>query len=276
MEHFSFTRAGREWNEDRVYSCDDFAFVLDGATCLTNEHYSNYGSDAEWYANWWFEYLKVELKKTKKTIPEILKAGIKKVVNDYKKLSNKMPEDFPSATFSAIRRINGKIEMYTLCDTSIIFFSKNGDIKFIQDASNGVNDGFNIITVRGFAKKEKTTLLEARKNHADVISNGRLKKNKFGGYHVLSDSVEAIDFGMYNSIDEELIDKVLIMSDGYSQVFDVVKFMTYEQLIRKVNSLSDVKKIYNKLYKYQESDKGCDKYPRFKVRDDASVAFMKF
>ena len=28
MMNFSFTKGGRSWNEDRAYSCEDFAFVL--------------------------------------------------------------------------------------------------------------------------------------------------------------------------------------------------------------------------------------------------------
>lgn len=278
MINFSFSKAGREWNEDRAYSCEDFAFVLDGATCLNGEHFSSFGSDAEWYANWWYEYLKIELKDISRTIPKILKDGIKKVVKDYKKLAKgETPEDFPAATFSAIRRIDGRIEMYSLCDTSLIFLSKNGEVLYIQDASNCVNDGFNTIIINAYAKKENISRLEARKKYADVIRHGRkYLKNQPCGYHVLADSVDAIDFGIYNSIDESLIDKVLIMSDGFSQVFDVIKFMTQEQLIKKINSLYDAEKIYNRLYKLQELDKDCRKYPRFKVRDDASIAFMKF
>ena len=61
MEHFYFSQGGREWNEDRAYSCEDFAFVLDGATSLYPEKYSNFSTDAEWYSNWWCEFLKVEL-----------------------------------------------------------------------------------------------------------------------------------------------------------------------------------------------------------------------
>ena len=278
MINFSFTRKGnRDWNEDRVYSCDDFAFVLDGATCLTKDHFSSFGSDAEWYADWWCEYLKVQLKNIKKTIPDILKSGIKKVVQAYKKMSNnQIPEDFPSATFSVVRRVDGILEMYSLCDTSIIFLSKNGDSLFVQDSSNCVNDGFNVIRMREFSKRENISLVDARRKFAEIVMNGRKTKNQPGGYHVLSNSEDAIDYGFYNKIEENLISKVMIMSDGYSQVFDVVKFMTYDKLIKKVNTLADVEKIYNKLYKYQESDKGGDRYYRFKLRDDASVAFMKF
>ena len=45
MEHFTFSRAGRAWNEDRVYSCDEYAFVLDGASSLVKTQYSDFQHD---------------------------------------------------------------------------------------------------------------------------------------------------------------------------------------------------------------------------------------
>ena len=43
MKNFVFTKEGRAWNEDRCYSCDDFAFVLDEAT---EELLSDYDLDS--------------------------------------------------------------------------------------------------------------------------------------------------------------------------------------------------------------------------------------
>lgn len=277
MEHFNFTRPGKIHNEDRVYSCDEFAFAIDGATCLTGDHYSKFNSDAEWYSNWWKEYLVKALKNKKKTIFEILKKGIEKVVKDYVKLSGgKEPEDFPSATICIARRNNGKIEIYTLCDCVVLLKSKTGETMFIQDPFNCVNDGFNLMTIQHFGKKEKLSFSEAIKKHRDIVIEGRKKKNKIGGYWVLSDKVEAVDHGIFNTIDEEIIDTIMLLTDGYAQVFDTVSFMTDKELLSKGKTLKDIEKFYNKLYKLQDADPECNKHLRFKLRDDASIAVMKF
>ena len=279
MEHFTFTKPGREWNEDRVYSCDDFAFVLDGATCLFNDHYSKYATDAEWYSNWWCEYLKKSLGNTKKEIPDILKAGIKKVVKDYQKLAkDNVIEDFPSSTVSIVRRNNGMLEFYSLTDSSMVVLSKSGICITIQEQGNTVKDAFTIMKVLDTGKKHNMPLMEARHKFGEIVQQARIRKNQFalGGYYVLADSEEAINHGIYASVEEALIDKVLILSDGYSQVYDVVKFMPPEKLIKKINSYADAEKIYNKLVKYQQKDKLAKKYYRFKVSDDTSLAYLKF
>lgn len=279
MKHFTFTKPGREWNEDRVYSCDEFAFVLDGATCLFDDHYSKYATDAEWYSNWWCEYLKKELGNLKKEIPDILKAGIKKVVKAYQKLAgeNKI-QDFPSSTVSIVRRNNGMLEFYSLTDSSMVVLSKTGICITIQEQGNSVKDAFTIMTILDKGNTDKIPLMEARYKYGHIVQEARIRKNQFalGGYYVLADSEEAINHGIYASVKEDLIDKVLILSDGYSQVYDVVKFMTPEKLIKKINNLADTEKIYNKLVKYQQKDKFAQKYYRFKVSDDTSLAYLKF
>ncbi len=279
MEHFTFTKPGREWNEDRVYSCDDFAFVLDGATCLFSDHYSKYPTDAEWYSNWWCEYLKKNLSNTKKEIPDILKAGIPKVIKAYQKLAGEnMIEDFPSSTVSIVRRNNDMLEFYSLTDSSIIVKSKTGLCVTIQEQGNTVKDAFTVMKILDLAKANKITPMESRHKFGNIVQEARIRKNQFalGGYYVLADNVEAINHGIYASVEESIIDKVLILSDGYSQVYDVVKFMPPEKLINKINNYADAEKIYNKLKKYQEKDKLAKKYYRFKVSDDTSLAYMKF
>ena len=280
MEHFTFTKPGGKWNEDRVYSCDDFAFVLDGATCLTGEHFTNYNSDAEWYSNWWCEYLKTELKNTEKTIPEILKLGIGKVTKEFKKFAGKNKiKDYPSSTVSIVRRLeNGLLEIYSLTDSSILVLSKTGIFEVIQEQSNHVKDAFTVMKLHSLAQSENITLMQSNKKYKQIVADARQNKNKFApsGYFVLADSEEAIEHGIYSNIDESLIDKILILSDGYSRVYDVVKFMSAEKLIRKINNLKDVEKIYNKLKKLQEKDSLAKKHFRFKVSDDASLAYMKF
>lgn len=276
MKHFTFSRAGRAWNEDRVYSCDDFAFVLDGASSLVKDQYSNLNTDAEWCSNWWCEYLKEALKDTTKKIPEILKSGVELSTKEFCNMAPTDIEDFPCTTVSIVRRLNGILEIYALADSPIIIKAKSGLIIVFEDSLNTVNEGFNTIRIKDYAIKENISMVESRAKHSDVLYRNISIKNKLGGYYVLANSVEAIDHGVYNYIEEDLIEKVAILSDGFAQVYDTVKFMTHEELVGNINSLEDVERIYDKLYKLQDDDIKCDKYTRFKVRDDSSIAVMQF
>lgn len=277
MRHFSFSRPGRAWNEDRAYTCDDFIFVLDGATSLVKDQYSDFATDAEWCSNWWYEYLKDALCDMSKDIPDILKEGVVLSTKEFKEISNNIElEDCPCTTVSIVRRRNGLLEIYALADSPILLRSKAGRYLIVEDTLNNVNEEFNIMRIKNISDTDNVSMVEARQSHPEIIYRNVAIKNRFGGYYVLSNSIEAIEHGVYNYIEEPLIDKVIILSDGYSQVYDTIKFMTHEELMDSVDTVEDAETIYNKLYEFQESDIECNKYLRFKVRDDATMAFMQF
>lgn len=93
---------------------------------------------------------------------------------------------------------------------------------------------------------------------------------------VLADSVDVVDNGIYTVISDELVKKVLIMSDDYSLVFDTFKFLTEKELLNEINCESDIAKIYERLYTLQEQGEGALNYPRMKKRNDATVVAMMF
>lgn len=277
MEHFSLSVAGRSWNEDRAYSCNEFAFVLDGASALVKEKYSNFTSDAEWCSNWWYNYLKSELCDTTKPILQILKEGVVKSVVEFGQLSKGANViDFPCTTVSIVRRVNGFLEMYALADSPILIRAKSGLTLVFEDTLNTVNEGFNAIRIKQLSLKDNCSVVETRLKYPQILKRNIEVKNKIGGYYVLSNSVDAIDHGVYNKIEENLIDKVMILSDGYSQAYDTVKFTSVEELLNMVSNIQQAKDVLSKLKDYQNQDVGGDKYIRFKLTDDASIAYLKF
>ncbi len=277
MNNFLFTCAGREWNEDQGYVCEDFGFVIDGATGLTGERYSNMETDAKWYSNWWCEELKRELPNKNKSIRQILEDGIEKVKKDYKKLAGKVKvKDFPSSTISIVRLNGEKIEVYTLGDSPIIMQSNTGRVDTVRDTRNTINDFAIQSMVKAIAVKENISVREANKRHPELVLEGRLRRNNYGSYYILADDKDAIREGMYQEFNKDVIKKVLIMSDGYSQTFDLFKFISEEELMKKLNNIEDAKKIFNKLFSLQNKDALGDKYIRFKTSDDATVVGMYF
>ena len=275
MSNFCFTKAGRSWNEDRCYSCEKFAFVLDGATSLFDQKFSDLTTDAEWYSNWWYIYLKDALNNEILTIPEILQNGVELVVNDFNKLSGDVVvTDFPSSTISVVRRINGILEIYTLGDSPIILQSKNNMSIAIADTLNNVNDDIHKMIIKDIAVKKNLSIIKAKTQFPDCIKQGRNMKNTFGGHYILADSKEAILHGVYRKVEENLVKKVLMVTDGYSQIFDLFEKYTINEFAEKINSLKDAEKVYNELYNLQEEDPEGDSYIRFKMRDDASIAVL--
>lgn len=277
MKNFMFTKGAKDWNEDSGYVCENFGFVLDGATGLLGEKYSDKTTDAEWYSNRWCEYLKTALADLNKPIIDILEDEFDNVVKEYKKIAgNRKIDDFPGATLSIVRDNGKDIEFYALADSPILIQDIFDNTYLLVDTRCNLNDYIIHTIVKDIAVKEKKGVVGTREKYADIVMSGRLKSNKFGGYYVLSNSKEALRQGIYDKMPRKLVKKVLIMSDGYSQIIDTFKFMTEEELISKINSISQAEKFYNKLVILQQKDKDGDRVVRFKTTDDATLVCMNF
>lgn len=274
--NFTFTKAGREWNEDRCYSCEYYAFAIDGATGLGDEKVSDFNSDAEWYSEWWREYLIKQLKDYSRPIHEIVYSGVGMVVDEFKKLAGeKKVEIFPSAAINIARKLeNGNLEIYVLGDSPLLVQTAMGHTFEISDTLNNINDGITLATLHYHAKQDNIPLFEARKKYAEVLAVARVTKNNQWGYNVLSDVAEAVNKGIYKILDGNIFKKVLLMTDGYSQCYDTFSLYSLDDFASKLDSKESAEKIYDELYSAQEKDKNAETHIRFKLRDDATLAVL--
>ena len=126
------------------------------------------------------------------------------------------------------------------------------------------------------AKENNITVNEARQKYPSVIAEGRKLRNTIGHQYVLADKEKAVDEGISFSMPINLIKKIIIVSDGFSQCFDLFKFVNKENFIKSINSKEDAIKFYKKLNKLQNKDNLCKKFARFKKTDDASMACVIF
>ncbi len=92
---------------------------------------------------------------------------------------------------------------------------------------------------------------------------------------MLADSVEAVNHGFRFQIEKKLVDKVVLMSDGYADILDF-NILTKESIFNKINNNNDAQKYYKKLVKVQNKDIYCQKYPRFKITDDSTIVVVKY
>lgn len=277
MKTFTFTKACKDWNEDRCFACENFAFVLDGESSLTKQVFSKYSSDTEWYTEWWKSFLKENLGDLKRTIPSILKEGLRLVTAEYKKLSgNEKIIDHPSCMAAVVRRNKGNLEVFVLGDCPILVQTKTGMVFEISDTLNNVNDNVNKMIIKDFAVKNNLSVVEARKAFPDCITNGRLRKNTAGHYFVLAEKQVAISHSVQTKFRESLVSKILIMSDGFSQLYDLFHLFGKEKLLEKLSTRDDIEEAYSLLCIAQNKDEKCDNFVRFKVRDDSSAVLMNF
>lgn len=275
-EIIDFTRAGREYNEDAHYICEDFGFVLDGATGMAGKKVSDAPSDANWFSNEWREYLKEALKDKTKTIREILREGIKVVDDKFMAIEGANELSIKPIAPLSLFRINGdEIELYSVGDTSIIVTFTNGKVKQIAKRDVDKIDNINIKRINKIAKEKNLDVLDAVPYMKEHLVNARLLSNVKGGYWSIGDTPEVLDHSIYKSIPLNKVKQIMVLSDGYSQVFDTFKIYTLKEFAKAIEEGVSVKKIYEALYNAQEEDNKANKYPRFKLRDDATIVVMK-
>lgn len=259
-------------NEDSVYSCNKFSFVLDGATGLFKEHCTDYPTDANWFSNRWNKFLQSELKDESCNLIDVLKKGVTQINKEY--LSFEGAENIkskPSSGLALIRKHNNKLEYFILGDCSLLVKFKNGKVKHITLEQLQPLDAANINIMVKVAKEKNINVIDARKLINDNLVATRNLQNKPNGYWILSDSVEAIDNGLHGYLPLEDIEMVFGFSDGMSQLFDCFKLYTTETFVDAFKNGKTFDQLYQELRKEQSADKLCNNVPRFKESDDATV-----
>ncbi len=272
MKFFGFTKGCKKWNEDCFFVNENFGFVLDGATGLTKEKYTNEDSDAKWFSNEWKQYLEKHLNNFNLSISEIVKKGINVIKQKYLKFAKQNEVvDFPSSTV-AIFRIKGEdVEFFVLGDSPLIVQTKFKNAFAISSPDIELIDFVNLSKIKEYSLKHKIDFNKARQEFPDCINHQILLKNIVGGYHILSDSVEAINYAIQGKMPKYLINKIIVCSDGFAQIFELFKKYDLEKMCNKINCYNDIEKMFKTLCKLQNRDKGCNKFLRTKLRDDSTL-----
>ena len=266
--------AGTNWNEDFAYANKNFAFVIDGATSLTPDKFSNEETDAKWFSNCFGSYLKTHLKDLDSSITTIIKKGIHYVDKKYSKLTNGAKViDKPSATISVVRKSPDGLEYFVLGDCGVLFKHKNKVKEFVRKDIINL-DKKNVKKMIKISKQKHISVYEAKTYVADDILAVRFLRNKKHGYWSLGDLEEACDHALTGTIKTQPNDEVLLFSDGFSRIWNLIYIFNKKEVFEYLskNSLSD---LANLLFKTQKADPGCNKYPRMKVCDDASAVYFK-
>ena len=126
------------------------------------------------------------------------------------------------------------------------------------------------------AKEKNINVVDARKYVQKDILKKRLTKNTEQGYWILCDDVKACDHAYQGELDLDNGDEILIYTDGFSEIWNLFKMYSEEQIFEEINRGQTLNDLYKKLYLVQEDDAGCNKFPRTKKRDDATAIYVKF
>lgn len=276
MKFKQFTKPAIKVNEDTVYACENFAFVVDGATGLLKDNITDRPSDAQWFAEKIRDYLIQHLGDTSKGLVEILKDTVSSVNREYMTLDGAVNvKSKPSANIALMRINKNMLEYFIIGDCTLTIKDENGNVTHlcIDDLPN--LDNQNIEKMVNIAKEKNINVIEARPFINDALLVTRLSQNTDEGYYTLSNDPTACDHALVGELPLESVAFAYGVSDGFAQVFTLFDLCTKEELFDLLQKHS-IEEIYAKLHNCQENDIFCNNYPRFKVRDDASIFYVEF
>ncbi|MHA1110910.1 MAG: protein phosphatase 2C domain-containing protein [Promethearchaeota archaeon] len=273
------SKAGKGINEDTCFASNFFAYVIDGATGLDNIRFKNGMSPAEWYTEELDKYLQNNLSNQEKSIIEILEIGASQIRNEYiyvLQLEGIGGIDPPSAAIAIIRMVKDVIQYYVLGDCPILVKNKDETFQIINDGRVSELDKSIITQMIKIHDERDIDVLDAVSHVKDKIAAQRQRKNTKNGYWILTMDGLGIPYGIVGTLKISAILKICLLTDGFSAYYDVFHLLpNYKEFLDRIEQ-ETIENMYKTLRKQQELDPLCNKYPRFKPKDDATIVFKKF
>ena len=276
--HDSISIAGDKINEDIVYTTNNYGWVIDGATGLNNKNLTGSRSDAYWFVNEWNKYLKENISDNSISIKEIIIKGIECISNKFYQivtLKHIDKVDLPSASIAIVRINNEVLEYFLLGDCTLVLENNKGKSLIIKQELLDKLDNKAKIEMAKLMINKGMNFIEAKQEINSLLVKHRLLKNTPNGYWTLEFDKNAIENSLCGCFDFVECEKALLMSDGFSAIFDNYNYTDVNNIISIVEK-QGLQQIYKIIRFIEEEDADILKFPRFKKSDDASaVMFSK-
>lgn len=272
----AFTKAGLQHNEDAVFAGNGLLIVMDGASSLGGIHLTDAPTDACWLAE---ETVTMLAKKLSKPAMPITQALDETAVKLRERLHTcGYPADgdaYPSGSLMIARETEGQVELFSLGDcTALIRFCDARPVLCFHDDAVTRLDGSVLAQAAALARNSGKSVAEVLPQLRNELVKNRQKRNTNSGYWIFDPSGAGISHGERMLLPVADIHSLALMSDGFHDILEVAGAPSCNQLMELLETTS-AQQLINDLFAVLEADPGLDRYPRFKVKDDATVAFTR-
>lgn len=268
MKTYSYINTLAKNNEDAIIENSDFIGILDGATGLFGKNITDFETDAKWLSNNLRDYLMLNLSNKKLSLSQIVSNGIIQMKENFKSFSTDF-NDFPSCSCAIIRKNEENFEYLVMADSPILIKYKSGSFEEIVEEKLKELDEIALNQAISIAKEKNISVIDARPYITEILQKHRKLLNTKNGYHAISTDENAPFDAIIGTIPCDKVEKIMVMSDGFSQYYDTLFIAnSFEEFDKKTD---DLEKMYHQIIFSQKEDENCNKYPRLKLSDDASI-----
>lgn len=266
----------KKYNEDGYGMTANSFWVLDGASALNYHNFTSEENDVFWVVNWWNDYLKRNIEKYHMSIIEIVEEGVSKLNKDFSKfvdIETLSKLDRVSLGI-AISRINkNTLECYILGDVEINIKTKDHQYFNLTDLSiNNLDLSVMRLMASDKNRTENIVFKGFTQNELDLLKINRSKMNTLDGYYILEHEKEVIKNGIYKEYNICDIEDMLLMTDGYAQMYKVYELPE----LFSISKNKGLKRAVYELRKREIEDNDMKTYLRLKKHDDVTVILCTF
>ena len=261
----------REHNEDVAGGGKDFLFVIDGATGLTGENVMGRASDACWLAEEMAAALQRGLPDQKRSVGDILEEGLRALAARWPG----DPEAGPSAGLAVWRRRGDRLEYYGLGDCDASLLRRDGTALTWREEKLTRLDARVLEEMTALCRRTGCTMAEARQACTGQLLRNRQARNTEEGYWCLDLTGKGLRHARQAELPLAECRSVFACTDGFAQL---IQFGAADSLadLHRAAEAQELPALLDRLYALQEADRDMLQVPRFKFRDDASAALMRW
>lgn len=270
----AWSGTGLKHNEDALFTAEGLLIVADGASGLDGIHLTEAPTDACWLAQRAVALLADKLTEKKKPITEALEETALALRQELYACG--YPKDaccFPSASLMIARRGEQMLELYSLgdCTALVDFGDKRPVLCWHDDAVTRLDDAV-LARAQALAQEKKSTVADELPGLRALLVENRKKRNSENGYWIFDPSGEGIAHGRHMLLPAEEVRSLALMSDGFYDIVQIGRSYSHSGLLTKLAS-TPAQQLVEELFAALEADPHYEDLPRFKLRDDATVAY---
>ena len=261
--------------EDAVGWGENYCFVMDGASGLSNRNIVDKQSDAAWFAGQVKDKLcrRLEAEEHSPT-EEILRDIIGELNGIYCRTAAEkgleVPEDSPSAGIALFRRAGDRIAFFGLGDCTGVVQLKDGTTVILRDNRLSELDGGVLAKMAEYHRETGISVLKAREICNDLLLANRKKRNQEDGYWILDLSGAGIRHALTAAWQADSVKSIFVCSDGFAQLADTFGLYEDYPALMEAAQTMPLTELCDILFKAQDMDPQANRFPRFKLRDDTS------
>lgn len=264
-------------NEDALGYASDCAWVLDGSTGLNGKRLvaEEGSSDAQWYATAFSAFLQRELPASQEPLTELFSRGVAEVWNEFKTKAGGTVErgDVPCVLGTAVRISKGMLEYISVGDCVLLIGLKNGRVREIFDPKLPALDANTLRLGLEISRREGLPLSQCKKLLLPELRRVRMSMNMPEGYISLADDPISVRSAICGELPLNEVEEICMISDGFSQYYDLFHMVPDGAAFLRLAAEHTPEELFERLVIKQREDETLERYPRFKLSDDATIFY---